>query len=177
MTDACSFASRLQRVLAALPPTWQICYIGYHETGGEVPSAADWAGGVAVAEVHAEESLTGLFGYLLRKVHTLSTPRGTHSVHPLVHSVVALSPLTLCGDVLAYEGGRAPAARRFRLRLPAVPPGGRHTYLISAWYSSSSSDCHVLNCSNGLHSPHRQRRRTLAPLHTPDAPVHPRPPP
>ena len=85
MTDACSFASRLQRVLAALPPTWQICYIGYHETGGEVPSVADWAGGVAVAEVHAEESLTGLFGYLLRKVHTLSTPRSTHSVHPLVH--------------------------------------------------------------------------------------------
>ena len=37
-----------------------------------MPAAADWAGGVVVAEVHEEEALTGLFGYLLRKVTPLA---------------------------------------------------------------------------------------------------------
>ena len=114
MTDACSFASRLQRVLAALPPTWQICYIGYHETGGDVPSAADWAGGVAVAEVHAEESLTGLFGYLLRKVHPLSSPL----VHPLSTPFSTLRSGVVLTNPLRR---RAYLPRRARASCSALP--------------------------------------------------------
>lgn len=95
--DVCAvagdFARRVQEVLDALPATWQLCYLGYHETGGDVPLASEWAGGAqAAAEVHSDEGLTGLFGYLIRKsaARQLTAPQG--DVFPLRHQVdVALS--------------------------------------------------------------------------------------
>lgn len=95
--DVCAvagdFARRVQEVLDALPRTWQLCYLGYHETGGDVPLASEWAGGAAaVTEVHSDEGLTGLFGYLIRKgaARQLAAPNG--DVFPLRHQIdVALS--------------------------------------------------------------------------------------
>ena len=62
-----------------------------------MPRASEWAGGAgagggAATEVHADEGLTGLFGYLIRRgaAAQLSAPDG--DVFPLRHQIdVALS--------------------------------------------------------------------------------------
>ena len=55
---------KLAQVIAVLPSSWQLCYVGYHESYGTLLLHGQRT---RLAELGENESQTGLFGYLLRK--------------------------------------------------------------------------------------------------------------
>ena len=59
-----NFCAKLRRVLRDLPPSWKFCYLGYHESSGDLLRASDPP---RLVEVPADATITGLFGYLLRR--------------------------------------------------------------------------------------------------------------
>ena len=59
-----NFCAQLRRVLRDLPPSWKFCYLGYHESSGDLLRASDPP---RLVEVPADATITGLFGYLLRR--------------------------------------------------------------------------------------------------------------
>ena len=58
------FEASLERVLAQLPSTWQLCWLGHHEATGDLLQTGKR---LRMAEVPDEEGQTGLFAYLLRR--------------------------------------------------------------------------------------------------------------
>lgn len=61
---AAPFEAQLRAVVRALPPSWQMCFLGYHESSGVLlpPGAPP-----TLVEVPEGAVLTGLFGYLLSR--------------------------------------------------------------------------------------------------------------
>ena len=55
---------KLSRCVAALPSSWQLCLVGYHESTGQL---LDKGQRLRLSELGPDESQTGLFGYMLRK--------------------------------------------------------------------------------------------------------------
>lgn len=85
---AAAFEVQLHRLLSALPPSWQVCFLGYHESTGRLlrPEEAP-----RVLEVPERAAVTGMFGYVLTRAAACSLLR---SVFPLRCQVdVALSAL------------------------------------------------------------------------------------
>lgn len=58
------FEAKLELVLKTLPSTWQICYLGFHESAGTLVRAHETP---RVMELPPRQAVTGLFGYLLRR--------------------------------------------------------------------------------------------------------------
>lgn len=97
------FEAQLRALLAQLPPTWRVCFLGYHESRGVLltPRAAPRA-----LELPAQAALTGLYGYVLTRAAAAELLR---SVFPLRCQVdVAMSAIAW------------PAASRFACAPDAV---------------------------------------------------------
>ncbi len=75
------FDAKLEEVLRSLPPTWQICYLGYHESSGKLCGRARPP---ELIDLPRHAAVTGLFGYLLRRDAAVALLR---SVFPLRHQV------------------------------------------------------------------------------------------
>ncbi len=84
------FESKLETLLATLPSSWRMCYLGYHESSGTLlPNAQR----LRISEVGPDEGQTGLYGYLLRRVGALELLR-ERAVFPLRYQIdVALGTL------------------------------------------------------------------------------------
>jgi GR25 family glycosyltransferase involved in LPS biosynthesis len=83
-----SFEPQLRAVIRQLPRTWQICYVGYHESSGRLLPASEQP---KVMEAAGDGMLTGLFGYLLRRSAAQALLHDP-SLLPLRHQIdVALS--------------------------------------------------------------------------------------
>ena len=61
---AAHFEHQLLRLLSGLPATWQLCFLGYHESTGQLLCPADVPRAV---EVPKQVAVTGLFGYMLTR--------------------------------------------------------------------------------------------------------------
>mmetsp|Transcript_59749 Transcript_59749/g.129493 ORF Transcript_59749/g.129493 Transcript_59749/m.129493 type:complete len:217 (+) Transcript_59749:422-1072(+) len=97
------FERQLSAVLSQLPATWQICYLGFHESLGKLVSSTMTP---AIVEIPGNAVVTGLFGYILRK----SAAR---------HLIQSISPLRYQIDV-AVSCCDWPASSRFALSPDAV---------------------------------------------------------
>lgn len=83
-----SFEPQLRAVLRQLPRTWQICYLGYHESSSQLLPATEQP---KVMEAAGQGLLTGLFGYLLHRSAAQVLLQDA-SLLPLRHQIdVALS--------------------------------------------------------------------------------------
>ena len=81
------FERKIERIIQQLPASWQICYLGYHESTGKVLGSFT----PMIMEVRSSAAITGLFGYLLHKRGAKPLLNGT-SVFPLRHQIdVAMS--------------------------------------------------------------------------------------
>ena len=81
------FERKIDRIIHQLPKTWQICYLGYHESNGKLLGAFT----PLVIEITPPACVTGLFGYLIHKKAAAALLNGT-SVFPLRHQIdVAMS--------------------------------------------------------------------------------------
>ena len=58
------FNRKLQRLLRMLPPTWCVCFLGFHESTGKLLRAGQ---DPRIMEVPNGAVLTGLYGYLVHK--------------------------------------------------------------------------------------------------------------
>ena len=75
------FCFHLLQVLAGLPSTWQICFLGYHESQGRLLARR---AAPSLIEVPGRSCITGLFGYLL---HRTTAAALLSSIFPLRHQV------------------------------------------------------------------------------------------
>jgi len=83
-----SFEAQLQSILRQLPRSWMMCYLGYHESSSELLPARS---SPTLMEPTGEGSLTGLFGYLMRK-SAAKTLLEDETLFPLRHQIdVALA--------------------------------------------------------------------------------------
>ena len=100
------FQRQLRRLVKALPATWRLVYLGFHESTGQLlPSAAM----PSFVEIPKQSAVTGLFGYLLhqRGAATLLAP-------------LAIFPLRYQVDVAVSNGGLWPVGTRFAIHPEAV---------------------------------------------------------
>lgn len=74
---------KLERTIASLPSSWQLCYVGFHESTGVLLGNGQR---LRLAELGEDEGQTGLFGYLLRRSAAAELLAG-HDVFPLEHQV------------------------------------------------------------------------------------------
>ena len=61
---AVELESALERCVASLPSSWQLCMVGYHESTGHLLTPEMR---MRLSELGPDETQTGLFGYLLRR--------------------------------------------------------------------------------------------------------------
>jgi len=80
---AAAFDQQLQVLLRALPLTWRMCYLGYHESANQLlsPSAQP-----TLCDAPEGSAVTGLFGYLLRRSAAEELLADT-SLFPLRHQI------------------------------------------------------------------------------------------
>lgn len=77
------FETKLERLLAQLPSSWQVVFLGYHESTGQLlPNGQR----LRFYELGVDESQTGLFGYLLRRGAAAELLRD-RDVFPLKHQI------------------------------------------------------------------------------------------
>lgn len=81
------FEAKLAAVVRGLPPTWGICYLGFHESQGTLLAKA---AAPQVMELDPRQAVTGLFGYVLRRSAAAAL---LGSVFPLRHQV----DFAMCG--------------------------------------------------------------------------------
>lgn len=73
----------LDRAIAGLPSSWQLCYVGFHESTGQLLRPGQR---LRLAELGPDESQTGLFGYLLRRATAAELLKDS-AVFPLRHQI------------------------------------------------------------------------------------------
>ena len=73
----------LDRVVAQLPSGWQFCFVGYHESTGELLPPGKR---VRMAELGVDEGQTGLFAYLLKRSAAVEL-LADRDVFPLRHQI------------------------------------------------------------------------------------------
>jgi hypothetical protein len=73
----------LDRVVAQLPSGWQLCFVGYHESTGELLSPEKR---VRMAELGVDEGQTGLFAYMLKRSAAVEL-LADRDVFPLRHQI------------------------------------------------------------------------------------------
>jgi GR25 family glycosyltransferase involved in LPS biosynthesis len=84
------FVAKVAKLMRMLPSTWQLCFLGYHESSGKLLSASAEP---RVMELPAGACVTGLYGYLIHK-RGARTLLADNALFPLRHQVdVAVSQL------------------------------------------------------------------------------------
>ncbi len=86
--DVCAvaplFVQKLLALVRQLPSSWEVCWLGYHESSGTLlPAAAP----PAFVELAARVAITGLFGYVLRRSAAARLLHNSSGVFPLRHQV------------------------------------------------------------------------------------------
>ena len=71
----------VERCVAGLPSSWQICLVGYHEASGRLLLPGER---MRMSELGQDEGQTGLFGYLLKRTAVAEL---LNDVFPLAHQV------------------------------------------------------------------------------------------
>jgi GR25 family glycosyltransferase involved in LPS biosynthesis len=113
------FADKVDALARALPSTWQVCWLGYHEsTGRLLPAAAP----PEFCELPPRAAITGLFGYLLR-ASAAARLLAPGAVFPLRHQV----DVAVCGFRFAAAARFALAPRGVLLAAPKSEEGACDT--------------------------------------------------
>ena len=86
--DVCAvaplFVQKLLALVRQLPSSWEVCWLGYHESSGTLlPAAAP----PAFVELASRVAITGLFGYVLRRSAAARLLHSSSGVFPLRHQV------------------------------------------------------------------------------------------
>jgi GR25 family glycosyltransferase involved in LPS biosynthesis len=85
------FSQHIERLRDGLPRTWQICYLGFHESSGELLTPPT---GLGIMEIPKGSCVTGLFAYLLHRRAAEALLR-ERPIFPLRYQIdVALSQYT-----------------------------------------------------------------------------------
>ena len=74
----------LERCVASLPSSWQLCLVGFHESTGQLLPRGQR---LRLSELGPDEGQTGLFGYLLRRSAASELLSAHGQVFPLAHQV------------------------------------------------------------------------------------------
>jgi GR25 family glycosyltransferase involved in LPS biosynthesis len=153
---AIDLESSLERCVTALPSSWQLCLVGYHESTGQLLLPEHR---LRLAELAPEEGQTGLFGYLLRRSaalellsdkavfpldHQIDVQLGTRSWRPM--SRFALSPQAVLVHAPKSEEGSCDTDVRAAAGPISLDPARRgRTYPAHAARMSACASTYVVH--------------------------------